>query len=221
MIIKKIQSGKMEALTYLIGCEESKEAVVIDPCKRIEELMAMAEKEGLKINYIFNTHYHFDHTNGNRKLKNLTGAKILIHKADHSSLRCPIHIVKLFTNCWSYSPKPDIVITEDCDFMVGKLGFKIVHTPGHSPGGICFYTGGVLFTGDTLFVGRTGMTELPGGSAKAMGESIRKLLKTFPGDTVVYPGHDYGDTPTTTLAYEQEFNERAHELGFYKGGRYE
>lgn len=126
--------------------------------------------------------------------------------------------MKLITKCWSYSPKPDIVITEDCDFMVCKLSFKIVHTPGHSAGGICFYTEGVLFSGDTLFVGRTGMTNLPGGSEAAMGESIRKLMKIFPGDTAVYPGHDYGATPTTTLAHEQKFNERAQELGGYKEG---
>lgn len=217
MIIKKIQSGVMEAFTYLIGCEETKEAVVIDPCQRIEELVEMVNKEGLEIKYIFNSHYHFDHTNGNRKLKELTGARILIHKADRRSLRCPIHIVKFFTKCWSYSPKPDIIITEDCDFMVGKLSFKIIHTPGHSPGGLCFYTNGALFSGDTLFVGRTGMTNLPGGSAEAMGASIRKLLAMLPGDTTVYPGHDYGDSPTTTLAHEQRYNERAHELGFYKG----
>lgn len=216
LIIKKLKSGKGQAYTYLVGCKETKKAVVIDPCKKIPELLAMAEEDGLSIEYIFNSHYHFDHTNGNRELKKHTNARIVIHKSDARSLRCPFHIVKLFTSCYSYSPKPDILIENDRELKVGNIVFKILHTPGHSPGCICFYTDGYLFSGDTLFVGRTGRTDLPGGNADDMGKSMRKLIRLLPGETLVYPGHDYGDTPTTTLQHEQKHNTRAKELGFYK-----
>jgi glyoxylase-like metal-dependent hydrolase (beta-lactamase superfamily II) len=135
-----------------------------------------ADQAGLAIQYIVNTHGHGDHTAGSARLKALTGAAIIIHALDAEGV-----------------PQTDIRLSGEQDLKVGEITFKIFHTPGHTPGGICLYAEGNLFTGDTLFVGDSGRTDLPGGHRPTLGASIRRLMQ-LPDDTVVWPGHDYGPT---------------------------
>ena len=215
MIIEKVLTGvSFRVNTYIIGCEKTKKGVVIDPGGNISEIMKIIKKLGLTIEYIFNTHYHADHTGGNRRLKKITGAKILIHTDDVCYLRKIIDEIKFVTFHFSLSPVPDIMVSDEINIIVGEINFKIYYTPGHTPGGICFYSEGKLFTGDTLFVGDSGTTNLKGGDRAKLGASIRRIMRELSDDTIIYPGHDYGPTPTSTLFWEKRNNINAKEYGY-------
>jgi glyoxylase-like metal-dependent hydrolase (beta-lactamase superfamily II) len=215
MIIKQLDLGPDRQLCYLVGCEKTKEAAVIDPPGLADLIVAMARRAELNISYIFNTHHHADHTGGNRRLHELTGAKLLIHKSEVRPLLRKINLTKFWFAKFACSPAPGIIVDGDAEIKVGEILFKIYHTPGHTPGGLVFYAEGNLFTGDTLFVGDSGATNLPGGDRPALGASLRRLMALFPEDTVVWPGHDYGKTPTSTIGWEKRFNKNAKEYGFY------
>ena len=197
MIIRQIAIGYMDNFSYVIGCEKTRKAMVIDPGSDPQQIMAVAEKDNLEIETILNTHGHGDHTAGNAPLKELTGARILIHDLDGDQY-----------------PRADVRLTNETTLELGDITFDIIHTPGHTPGGICLFAQGNLFTGDTLFVGDSGRTDLRGGDRPTLGASIRRLMK-LPDDTVVWPGHDYGPTPTSTLGWEKRHNVNAKEYGYY------
>ncbi len=200
MIVKQIPVGSMDVFSYLIGCEKTREAMVIDPGGDVELIAAKAKEEGLDIKFIFNTHHHWDHSYGNGTLKKLTGAKIVLHALEDDLL--------------NGAPKADIRLKDEKTFQVGEITFQIFHTPGHTPGGICLYAQGQLFTGDTLFVGDSGRTDLAGGHRPTLGASIRRLME-LPDDTIVWPGHDYGPTPHSTIGHEKRTNVNAKEYGYY------
>jgi hydroxyacylglutathione hydrolase len=197
MIIQQIPVGNMDNFSYIVGCEKTRKALVIDPGFEVEHIVSEAKQSNLNIEFILNTHGHGDHTAGSAKLKELTGAKIIIHTLDASN-----------------SFQPDIRLDGDTTLHVGDITFKVIHTPGHTPGGICLYAEGNLFTGDTLFVGDSGRTDLAGGHRPTLGASIRRLMQ-FPDDTIVWPGHDYGPTPTSTIHWEKRHNVNAKEYGFH------
>jgi len=199
MIIRQIEIGSMDNFCYLVGCEKTRKAVVIDPGADVERIVSEADQARLAIQYIVNTHGHGDHTAGSAKLKALTGAAIIIHTLDAEGV-----------------PHPDIRLSGEQNLKVGEITFKIFHTPGHTPGGICLYAEGNLFTGDTLFVGDSGRTDLPGGHRPTLGASIRRLMQ-LPDDTVVWPGHDYGPTRSSTIGWEKRHNVNAMEYGYYAG----
>ena len=199
MVVRQIKIGPMDNFCYLVGCEKTRKAVVIDPGAEAERIVSEAGKAGLAIQYIVNTHGHGDHTAGSARLKALTAAAIIIHTLDAEG-----------------SPQADIRLSGEQDLKVGELTLKILHTPGHTPGGICLYADGNLFTGDTLFVGDSGRTDLPGGHRPTLGASIRRLMQ-LPDDTVVWPGHDYGPTPSSTIGWEKRHNINAKEYGYYAG----
>ena len=196
MIIRQLEVGAMDNFSYLVGCTETRKAMVIDPGGDVDKILSTARSEGLSIEIILNTHGHGDHTAGNAALRARTGARILIHAADAGGIRA------------------DGLLSDGDRLQVGELSVEVIHTPGHTPGGICLYTEGHLFTGDTLFVGDSGRTDLPGGDRPTLGASIRRLM-ALPEDTVVWPGHDYGPTPSSTLAWEKRHNVNAREYGYY------
>jgi hydroxyacylglutathione hydrolase len=132
MIIKQLEAGSIDNFCYIIGCEDMRQAMVIDPGSDVERILSVADKEGLKIVKIVNTHGHGDHTAGNARLKSLTGAEIIIHALDADGY-----------------PEADILIIDEDLWQLGEITFDIIHTPGHTPGGICLYAQGNLFTGDT------------------------------------------------------------------------
>jgi hydroxyacylglutathione hydrolase len=202
MIVIQIPVGSMDVFCYIVGCETSRDAMVIDPGGNADLIAAKAKKERLNIKYIFNTHHHFDHTEGNAELKKLTGAEIVMHALEDDFVRG--------------DSKADIRLTDEKIFIVGDITFQIFHTPGHSPGGLCLYAEGQLFTGDTLFVGDSGRTDLTGGHRPTLGASIRMLMK-LPDTTIVWPGHDYGRTPSSTIGNEKRTNINAKEYGYYVG----
>jgi glyoxylase-like metal-dependent hydrolase (beta-lactamase superfamily II) len=195
VIVKQLRIGIMDVFTYIVGCEKTKMAVVIDPGGEVDRIIEETRKEGLHIKYIFNTHGHGDHTAGNDRLKSLTGASIVRHKKEPG-------------------PEDDIPLDDDAPFQVGEIVFAVFHTPGHTPGGVCLYAEGQLFTGDTLLVGDSGRTDLPGGHRPTLGASIRRLMK-LPDDTIVWPGHDYGPATSSTIGWEKRHNVNAKEYGYY------
>ncbi len=197
MIVRQIPIGTMDNFAYLVGCEATRQAAAIDPGTQPEWLLEAANAEQLTIAAIVNTHRHADHIAGSAELKQLTGARIYMHPLDADAC-----------------PETDVRLSDGDTLNVGRIVFQVFHTPGHTPGGICLLAQGQLFTGDTLFVGDSGRTDLPGGHRPTLGASIRRLM-TLPEDTVVWPGHDYGPTPSSTLGWEKRHNVNAREYGYY------
>lgn len=206
MIVKQYEVGHFAVFCYLIGDEEAQEGLFIDPADEADYLLREARKNGVnKIRYIVNTHSHVDHVMGNAEMKKKTGAQIVLHEAEAPYLtRTPPDLLTMFQA--TPSPPADILVKEGDVIKVGTVGLKVLHTPGHSPGGMSLYMDGMVFTGDTLFVGSVGRTDFPGSSWEMMEASIRRKLYTLPGDTIVFPGHNYGSTPSSTIQYEKRHN---------------
>ena len=192
---------------YLVGDEDTKTCALIDPAFETDRILAEADRLEYRITHIINTHGHSDHTAGNGAIKAVTGAKILIHVQDAKKLGSVIH--KTFSRILGGkgSPTPDVLLNGDDLIQIGTgVSLRVINTPGHTPGSICLYTEGHIFTGDTLFVGAVGRTDLPGGSSKQLLTSIREKIYTLPGSTIVWPGHDYGAHPSSTIEQEKQTN---------------
>ncbi len=193
MIFKQILVGMMANFTYVFGCDKTRAAAVVDPAGDLSEILDFAEENDLKIEWIFATHGHSDHTSGINSLVKETGAKVVVHQGDaHPLERAGI--------------KVDKRVEDGHRVKVGEVEVEIIHTPGHTPGSMCLLAEGKLITGDTLFVGNCGRSDLPGGSMEQLFNSLHKRLKVLDDDIEVYPGHDYGSRPSSTIAFERETN---------------
>jgi glyoxylase-like metal-dependent hydrolase (beta-lactamase superfamily II) len=207
MILKQIEVGTLGVFCYIIGCEEEKVAAVIDPAAETDRIMDEVTALGLDLRYIINTHAHPDHISGNADIREKTGAKIIIHEDEEKLLTHLAHkaFIRMFGG--KPSPKADIMVKDGDTIAIGNVSLSVIHTPGHSPGGICLYDGEEnLFTGDTLFVAGIGRTDLPGGSMKTLMNSIKERILTLPDDTIIWPGHNYGPTPRSTVKQERDQN---------------
>jgi glyoxylase-like metal-dependent hydrolase (beta-lactamase superfamily II) len=206
MIVKQYEVGNFAVFCYLVGDEETKEGLFIDPADAADQLLSEAKSHGLnEIKYIVNTHAHVDHIMGNAEMAKKTGAKIVVHEKDAKFLtQTPSYLLEMFNA--TASPPADLLVKEGDLIQVGKLKLKVIHTPGHSPGGMCLYMDGMVFTGDSLFVGSVGRTDFPGSSWEELETSIRNKLYVLPGETVVLPGHNYGPQPTSTIQFEKKNN---------------
>jgi len=205
MFLKQLQVGHMSVFAYIMGDKESGEGLVVDPAAETDRIISEAEDNNIKIKYIVNTHGHVDHIAGNADMKDKTGAEIIIHEDDAYMLTStPPLIFRMFRA--KPSPPPDITVKDGDTITVGKVNLRVIHTPGHSPGGIALYTKGYVLTGDTLFVKGVGRTDLPGGSWETMLLSIKEKLLILPDETVVMPGHNYGKAPTSTIGNEKKNN---------------
>ncbi len=196
----------MDVFAYIVGCEEQRVAMLIDPAAEVDRIVDQARRDDLEVKLIVNTHPHGDHVGGNRRAQDLTGAPIAVHRAAAEGLEGALSPAMAAFIGGEPSPPADRLLDDGEHIELGTLRFRVIHTPGHSPGGICLYGHGAVFTGDVLFVGAVGRTDLAGGSARALRASIRERLFDLPDDTVVYPGHDYGEAPTSTIARERRTN---------------
>ncbi|MDW8034278.1 MAG: MBL fold metallo-hydrolase [Nitrososphaerota archaeon] len=189
MIIKRFVVGPLETNCYLIVCQETLNAILIDAGFSEEaEAVAIIEeirRKNLKVKYVLNTHWHPDHTAGNEYFREKLGALIVIHEEDASMLNTEY---SLFS--FKVKPhKPDKTVANGDLIVIGKTHLRVIHTPGHTKGSICLLGEGFVFTGDTLFAGSIGRTDLPGGSFEEIIKSIRDRLMVLPDETLVYPGH--------------------------------
>lgn len=194
MKIVTLPVGSIEANCYLIYDETSNEALIIDPGAQGQLIMNKVDELGLKVKYIVNTHGHGDHIGANQYVKDTTGAVLLVHEEDGPMLTDPGKNLSSMMGLSINKPTPDRLLQEGDSIQVGSLSFTFIHTPGHTPGGICMIGHGVCFSGDTLFDGSVGRSDFPGGSHDQLINSIKNKLLTLPMTTMVYPGHG---NPTT------------------------
>ena len=186
MKVHQFQVGNMENFTYILEDEESGEAIILDPSWNLDEIQKEIVRRDLKIKYIVNTHHHFDHILGNEAMAKETTAQILQHE--------------------SSTLKHDISLVDRQKIKFGNSELTVFHTPGHSKDSICLVGDGKIFTGDTLFVGNCGRVDLPGGSARELYHSLFDILGKMDENLVLYPGHNYGSTPISTLGKEKQNN---------------
>ena len=207
MEIKQIRLSKMVNFCYLVGDEASKTCALIDPAFETDRILAETKRQEYRVTHIINTHGHSDHTAGNEAIKTATGAQLLIHELDANRLGKVVHRTFSRILGGKGSPVPDVLLKDNDLIQIGDgINLRVIHTPGHTPGSICLYSDGHIFSGDTLFVGAVGRTDLPGGSSRQLLASIQEKIYTLPGSTIVWPGHDYGPYPSSTVEQEKHAN---------------
>lgn len=201
MIIRSLVVGPLENNCFIIADENTKDGLVVDPGDEPDRILDLISKNSFNIKYIVCTHAHFDHVGAVPDLKKETGAKIVIHRDELEIYKS----TKDQAAIWGYEldplPEPDMFVSEGDKIEVGDLRFEILHTPGHSPGGICLYGEGILITGDTLFAGSVGRTDFYGGDMEKLKRSFRRLL-SLSDKIKVLPGHG----PETTIGQERTDN---------------
>jgi hydroxyacylglutathione hydrolase len=207
MKIDTIVVGALQVNCFIAYDEESRDAIVVDPGDEGEKILRFLEDTKLKVSLVVCTHAHFDHVGAVKKLKEKTGAPVVLHRGD-------LDIFKRADKqgiSWGFQveqpPDPDLYMHEGDEIAVGRFRLKVLHTPGHSPGGICLYGEGVIFTGDTIFSGSVGRTDFPGGSIAELKSSFARVI-ALPPETRIFPGHG----PLSTVGNEKEDNFFAHEL---------
>lgn len=196
----------MANFAYVIEDPETGDCVLVDPAFEVPRILQEVKILGLTVVGVINTHCHSDHTAGNQAVVEATGAPVMIHKEDAKALSGMGNRTLTRMMGGKRSPAPARLLKDGSIIEVGKGSLKVLHTPGHTRGGICLHTPGHVITGDTLFVGAVGRTDLPGGSLKVLKRSVREKIFTLPDATVVWPGHDYGPRPTTTVGHEKRTN---------------
>jgi len=204
MIFEEIVVGPLSVNCFVLGCERTREGVVVDPGGDFGLIKQAVSKHGLKVKTVINTHGHFDHVGGNREVVAAFGARLLIHQSDAPMLNRVAEVAKMYGMHGENSPESDEFLVDGMEISFGDCRLKVLHTPGHTQGGCCLYfeDENRVITGDTLFADSIGRTDLPGGSHVQLLESIRTKLFTLPDGVVAYPGHG----PDTTIGHEKSSN---------------
>jgi hydroxyacylglutathione hydrolase len=202
VIFRMLVVGPIQANCYILGCGRTKEAAVIDPGGDVDKILMTLAKDKLRCMYIINTHGHFDHTGDNKRLKEVTGAKLVIHRADAPMILHQGSNGNLWGMEVEDSPPPDSYVEERDIITFGDISLQVLHTPGHSPGGISLLSDKMVFVGDTLFAGSIGRTDLPGGDYETLIQNVKEKIFPLGDDVVIYPGHG----PKTTVGREKRSN---------------
>lgn len=202
--IKTLQVGPLEVNCYIVWDNVTQEAVIIDPGGDAPLIKKEVDSLGLKVKYIVNTHGHFDHVGADSELRKYYSVPLAIHKADVRLLKDAAGQAEIFGVKAEPQPSPDIFLTNNASIEAGSIKLEVLHTPGHTRGGVCLYIRdeGLLFSGDTLFARSVGRTDFEGGSAEELMNSIKTRLLCLDDDVRVFPGHG----SATTIGEEREFN---------------
>ncbi len=192
LFLRRLQLGPLANLIYLIGSEESREVGVVDPAWDVDAIVKAAEEENVRITKILVSHRHSDHINGIPTLLGHVDVPVYVHEEDSQALR-PLAGTNLQ------------VVRDGDEISFGRITLRSIHTPGHTPGSQSFQVTNGVVSGDTLFVGSCGRVDLPGSDPAKMYESLQKLGR-LPDDTVLYPGHNYGETIESSIAHERAHN---------------
>lgn len=204
MIFESLEVGPLLVNCYIVACEQSREGIVVDPGGDADRIVRLVQQHGLTINTIVNTHGHFDHIGGNRQVATTFGARLLIHQADAPMLSGGAAVALKYGLQVDNSPEADGYLVDGMEIPFGTCRLKVLHTPGHTPGGCCLYfeEARKVITGDTLFADSIGRSDFPGGVHEQLLASIRTKLFTLPDDVTAYPGHG----PETTIGHEKKYN---------------
>ncbi len=203
MIIETLTVGPVQANCYVVGCEKNGAGIIIDPGDEASRILQAVQSHGLKITHILLTHAHFDHFIAAKAVVEATGAPLALHPDDLPLLQAGGGAT-MFGLPMPAIHNPEIWLSENDTITCGTLNFRVLHTPGHAPGHVCFFEpdAGVIFDGDVLFAGSIGRTDLPGGDYETLMDSIAHKLMTLPDETTIYPGHG----PRTTIGAERVSN---------------
>jgi len=202
MFHRKLILGPLATNCYIVGTESSQEGVIIDPADEAKVILKSVRDLALDIKFILLTHGHFDHIGALKEVKEAIGAEVAMHKDDAAHLQEYSLAGEQFGLSYPVPPAPDRLLQDGDSIDVGDLHFSVLHTPGHTPGGICILADGVVVSGDTLFNYGIGRYDLPGSSYSQLMDSIHTRLLTLPDDTIVCPGHG----PSTTIGTERQGN---------------
>jgi hydroxyacylglutathione hydrolase len=213
VIIKTLAVGPIQANCFILGCEDTLEAVVIDPGEEGDRILQAVADSNLTVKYIINTHGHMDHVSANKRIHEVTGAPIFIHALDAPMLDQVANSAAAWGLKADNSPAPERKLQDGDEITFGKITLSVIHTPGHTLGGISLYAKDDVFVGDTLFAGSIGRTDFPGGSFETIKESIQQKLFTLGDDVRVHTGHG----PTTTIGQEKRHNPFVGENASFMG----
>ncbi len=210
MILRQVEMGPMMNFVYIIGCPETREAAVVDPAWDVPAILKLAQDADLRITRILLTHGHPDHMNGLEALLEATDAKICLHAEETDYLREVAAFFGMSVDFMGRHSSSFQAVSDGEKIVIGKLPLQFLHTPGHTPGSQCFLVGGNLVSGDTLFINACGRVDLPGGDPEKMWHSLTHKLGALDDKTVLYPGHNYADRPTTTMGEQKKNNPYLH-----------
>ncbi len=208
MLLETREAPPFHKNGYVLACRKTKEGVLVDPGDEVDQLLRVVADEKLLIRRILLTHAHVDHVSGTAQAKAATGAPIWLHAADAPIYEQAVEQAAFFGFDIEHPPPVDAFYDPSAAIEIGTLSARVLHTPGHTPGGVCLLVGPAdaagtaLLAGDTLFAGSIGRTDLPGGDYDTLIGSIRDVLFTLPDDLIVHPGHG----PATTIGRERKSN---------------
>ena len=202
MILEKIVVGPFEVNCYIFGDDQTKEVVVVDPGEEFPLIWEKIQEGKYKVQGIVLTHGHADHIGAVAELKNMTQAPIYIHPEDKDMLTDPKLNRSIYFGFSITAPPADKLLKEGDILKIGNVSLKVIHTPGHTPGGVCLEYDKILFSGDTLFAGSIGRTDFPGSSFRSLIDSIKKKLLILPNEIEIFPGHG----PSSTIGDERVSN---------------
>jgi glyoxylase-like metal-dependent hydrolase (beta-lactamase superfamily II) len=192
LYVRQLKLGPMENFVYLVGAADARETAIVDPAWDVSEAVRAASEDGRVLTHALVSHHHFDHVNGLPDVLAQGGIRVYAHRADVPKLAPEL--------------QREVIPVDAGDAVdVGPLAVRAFHTPGHTPGSTCWHAGGALFAGDTVFVNACGRCDLAGGDPEEMFKSLRRVAE-LPDDVTLYPGHDYGDVPVSSVAREKERN---------------